>query len=119
MTPNIAKNSIHTLSISALNDQAQDWERWSIPVIVEQTLPGETAEVKIIKVAKTCLVGKLRSKACTGAGTGTAILPGLQSLRRLPLQHLSYPAQLEFKTNIVREQSAESGRAAAPSVFMQ
>ncbi len=115
MTPNIVKNSIHTLSISALNDQAQGLGTLEgIPVIVEQTLPGETAEVKIIKVAKTCLVGKLRSVLVPAQERVQPFCPVFNRCGGCRLQHLSYPAQLEFKTNIVREQV--SGVQELPSV---
>ena len=101
----VAKNSIHTLSITGLNDLAQGLGTLEgIPVIVEHALPGERVEVKIIKVAQTNLVGKLRSVLAPAQERARPFCPIFTRCGGCRLQHLSYPVQLSFKTDLIREQ---------------
>ena len=103
-TPHILKNSIHTLCITALNDQAQGLGTLEgIPIIVEYALPGETVEIKIIKVTRTYAVGKLRSVLEAAQERGQPFCPVFSRCGGCRLQHLNYPAQLDFKTNLVKE----------------
>lgn len=78
-----------------------------IPVIVEHALPGERVEVKIIKVTQTYLVGKLRSVLAPAQERARPFCPVFTRCGGCRLQHLSYPTQLDFKTDLVREQTSQ------------
>ncbi|GAK57466.1 23S rRNA m(5)U-1939 methyltransferase [Candidatus Vecturithrix granuli] len=104
----IAKNSIHTLTITALNDQAQGLGMLDgIPIIVEQALPGERIEVKIIKVTPIYLVGKLCSVLAPAQDRTQPFCQVFTRCGGCRLQHLSYPAQLDFKTDLARAQVSQ------------
>ncbi|MBF0780318.1 MULTISPECIES: 23S rRNA (uracil(1939)-C(5))-methyltransferase RlmD [unclassified Granulicatella] len=72
------------------------------PIFIDNFLPTEQARIKLIKVSKTYGVGKMiellisstqRVPICDKVGTWVGTMP---------LQHLAYSAQLEFKQNQVK-----------------
>lgn len=80
----------------------------AFPIFVSNLLPTEKAKVKIIKVSKSFGVGKViefiqvskeRVKVVDSKGIGT-----------MPLQHMSYQLQLEFKTNQVKKVVQKVGK---------
>jgi len=102
------KNSVHRLSITHLNDDAQGIGLLEgMPMIVEGALPGERVEIKAIKVAKTYAVGKLLKVLRPSPDRVTPFCPVFERCGGCSVQHLAYPAQLALKTGRVRELAAQ------------
>ncbi len=102
------KNSVHAVAITHLNDDAQGiGEIEGLSAIVEGALPGETVEVKAIKVSKTYVVGKLLRILRPSPDRVTPFCPVFQRCGGCSLQHLAYQAQLALKTANVREFAAQ------------
>ena len=104
----ILKNSIHTLAITHLNDDAQGvGALGGMPVIVEGALPGETVEIKAIKVTRTAVIGKLLNVLRPSPDRVTPFCPVFKRCGGCSVQHLAYDAQLAFKTANVRHLAAQ------------
>lgn len=72
------------------------------PLFVPQALPGEEAEVKVVKVNKNFGYGKLLS---IKKASGICVIPPCNVFYKCggcQLQHMSYDMQLEMKRNQVR-----------------
>jgi 23S rRNA (uracil1939-C5)-methyltransferase len=113
----VVKNQLITLDITSLGSDGQGIGRYEgFVVFVPFTLPGERAEALIIKVASGYAVGKpmriIQPSACR-------LPPRCGVFGRCggcQLQHMEYPAQLEFKRNTVMEALRKIGGVEAPDV---
>lgn len=113
----VEKNQVITLDIASLGSDGQGVGRHEgFVVFVPFALPGECAEVLIIKVASGYAVGKLRKVLQPSA---SRIPPRCDVFGRCggcQLQHMDYPAQLEFKRNAVVEALGKIGGIREPDV---
>ena len=100
----ITKNSYHTIDITHLSHTGQGLGMLdNLPVIVEQALPGERVEIKLIKLAQSYAVGKLITII---RSSPDRVQPFCDVFRRCggcSLQHFTYAAQLRAKTAWVKE----------------
>lgn len=100
----VSKNETYDVTIMDLTYQGMGVAKIdSFPIFVANSLPGEEIVMKVTKVAKTYAFGRVmewkskspdrvEDKDAQYTQTGIA-----------PLQHLAYPAQLEFKQHQVQE----------------
>ena len=72
-------------------------------VFVEGALKGEKVEIKVVKVVSSHAFGKLLQVLDPSSGRTTPFCGVYQRCGGCHIQHMSYEAQLEFKTEIVRE----------------
>ncbi len=79
-------------------------------VFVDGAVNGETVETLIIKVNKSFAVGKLMKILKTSSGRVEPFCSAYKQCGGCNLQHMSYESQLEFKTNIVRENIKRIGK---------
>ena len=67
------------------------------PIFVEGLLPGEEAEVKVTKVGKSFAYGRLMKVLTSSPDRVEVMDKAYTQAGIMPLQHLSYEAQLRFK----------------------
>lgn len=107
----IRKNENHTMEITGMSHEGQGVGRIdNFTVFVDRALPGEVVEVKIVKVNKSYGIGKLIN---IQRASPERIEPFCAySLRcgGCSLQHMSYEAQLKFKTNVVKDSLKRLGK---------
>ncbi len=100
----IEKNQNYVIDITDMTHEAQGVGRLDgLAVFVDGALKGERAIVKIIKLTKSYGVGKLIEVL---QPSPDRIEPFCQAYKRCGgcnLQHLDYKAQLDFKTELVRD----------------
>lgn len=80
------------------------------PLFVEGGLPGEKARIKVVKTGKSFGYGRLE-KLLTESPNRVKEVDSLGTrVGTMPLQHLSYEAQLQFKQNIVQQDLQRIGK---------
>jgi 23S rRNA (uracil1939-C5)-methyltransferase len=100
----IVKDSRHIIEITGMTHEGQGVGRIDgFIVFVDGALLNEEVEVKITEVKKSYSVGKL-IKVIKEADERISPSCGVfNQCGGCSLQHMDYKAQLEFKTNVVRE----------------
>ena len=100
----VEKNRNYIVDISGLTSEGLGVARIEgFTVFVEGALPKEQAEIKIVKVLKNYAFGKLLRTLKTAA---CRIEPSCGVVKRCggcQLQHMSYEAQLQYKTQQVKD----------------
>ena len=100
----IKKNEKYTLDITGLTHEGQGVGKIEgFVVFVDGALPGETIEVLIIKVTKSYAVGKLLHIIKKAETRTEPFCPVYSRCGGCAAQHMTYEAQLDFKTDIVRQ----------------
>ena len=80
------------------------------PIFVNGVLPGEKANVEITHLKKSFAEGRLLEiKYSNKEKRTTPICPNYHSCGGCDLMHMTYPAQLEFKTQTVKDTLAHLG----------
>ena len=104
------KNSCCDVEMTGLNaDGCGIGTLRGLPVIVAGGLPGETLEIKAIKVTETHVVGKLLKILRASPERARPFCPAFGRCGGCRLQHLRYDAQLAWKTGQLREELARAG----------
>ena len=85
-------------------------------VFVPYALPGETVEVEIVHRRKNFARGTLVRIAQAGPDRVEPRCTYFGACGGCQWQHMAYPTQLRFKTQIVREQLTRFGKLPAPEV---
>lgn len=107
----IIKNSRHTVEITELTPEGQGLATLAgLPVIVEQTIPGEVVEIKIIKVTGRLAVGKLNRVVKPAQERAMPFCPVFQRCGGCSLQHIRYGAQLALKTEMFKDSLQNIGQ---------
>jgi len=100
----VEKNRNYIVDITGLSSEGLGVARIEgFTVFVEGALPKEQAEIKIVKVLKNYAFGKLLRTLKTA---GCRIEPSCGVVKRCggcQLQHMSYEAQLQYKTQQVKD----------------
>jgi 23S rRNA (uracil1939-C5)-methyltransferase len=100
----LAKNSRHLLNITELTPEGLGCGFLdSVPVVVANTLPGEEAEITLIKVTPRLAVGKLLNLRRAAPERVPPVCPVFPRCGSCHLLHLAYPAQLAFKQTQIQE----------------
>lgn len=74
------------------------------PLFIENALPGEKMEIKVLKTGKSFGYGKVLNVLKTSEDRVPVKDPNFTKVGISPLQHLAYGAQLNFKTEQVKNQ---------------
>jgi len=107
----IKKNSNHIVEIAGMTHEGLGVGRIdNFAVFVDGAIKGETVEIKIIKVSKNYAVGKLMKILKPSENRIDPICPVFKRCGGCSLQHMDYKAQLDFKTDLVRENLKRIGR---------
>lgn len=107
----IKKNSIYKLEITGMTHEGQGVGRIDgFTVFVDDAILGEIVEITIIKINKSFAIGKLLSISSSSPKRITPFCPVFEKCGGCSLQHMDYQAQLEFKTNLVKENIKRIGK---------
>lgn len=100
----IIKDKNYTIEITGMNHEGQGVGRVdNFAVFVDGAIIGETAAVKIAILKKSYAVGKLIRIIKPSPNRITPFCPVYEKCGGCSLQHMSYKAQLDFKTDLVSE----------------
>lgn len=100
----VEKNRHYIMDITGMTHEGQGVGRIEgFAVFVDGALEGEQAEVRIIKVNKTYAVGKLISVLKPSPNRVEPFCSAFRRCGGCMLQHMSYKAQLAFKTQLVKD----------------
>jgi len=107
----IKKNSDYIVEITGMNHEGQGVGRIdNFAVFVEGATTGELVEIKLIKVAKNYGVGKLLKILRPSPSRTSPFCSAYKRCGGCSLQHIDYKAQLEYKTDLVRETVRRIGK---------
>lgn len=100
----VEKNKIYEMQIDALGSKGEGIGRIAgYTVFVEGALPGETIRVLIVKVKKNYGYGKLMEILEVSPERREPMCPVAKQCGGCQLQHLSYKAELAYKTREVKD----------------
>ncbi len=100
----LSKNKIYTIEITGLTHEGQGVGKLDgFAVFVDGALMGEIVDVKIIKQTKSYAVGSVVRFQKTSEKRIEPFCPAFDKCGGCSVQHMSYDAQLEFKTDTVRQ----------------
>lgn len=100
----VEKNKIYEMQIDALGSNGEGIGRIAgYTVFVEGALPGETIRVLIVKVKKNYGYGKLMEILEVSPERREPMCPVAKQCGGCQLQHLSYKAELAYKTREVKD----------------
>lgn len=100
----VEKNEIYEMKIHALGSNGEGIGRIDgYTVFVEGALPGETVSVLIVKVKKNYGYGKLMEILEVSPERREPVCPVAKQCGGCQLQHLSYEAELAYKTREVKD----------------
>ena len=100
----VEKNKIYEMNIDALGSNGEGIGRIDgYTVFVEGALPGEKISVLIVKVKKNYGYGKLMEILTVSPERREPVCPVAKQCGGCQLQHLSYEAELAYKTREVKD----------------
>ncbi|MBR0444756.1 MAG: 23S rRNA (uracil(1939)-C(5))-methyltransferase RlmD [Clostridia bacterium] len=107
----VNKNDDVTLEITGINSDGQGVGRVNgYAVFVPGALIGETVSAHVIKAGSSFAVAKLADITVPSPDRVVPFCPAFPSCGGCTLQHLSYPAQLKLKTQLVYDAFRHIGR---------
>jgi len=107
----IKKNSDHIIEITGMTHEGLGVGRIdNFAVFVDGAIKDEVVEMKIIKVTKNYAVGKLMKILKPSENRVEPAGPVFKRCGGCSLQHMNYKAQLDFKTDLVRENLKRIGK---------
>lgn len=100
----LKKNDVVEITIEDLTVEGAGIGRHEgMAVFVPRALPGETVTVKIIKLTKSYTVGRMLNLSHSTAQRVSPFCPVFEQCGGCTLQHLSYEAQLAYKSRYVQQ----------------
>ncbi|TYR79145.1 23S rRNA (uracil(1939)-C(5))-methyltransferase RlmD [Priestia megaterium] len=110
LKPPVEKNDYIDVSFEDLtHDGAGVAKVNGFPIFVQNALPGESGQVKIIKVKKGYAFGKLVTHERVSENRTEPRCPVYKQCGGCQLQHLNYEGQLQFKQKQVKDVMARIG----------
>ena len=107
----VSKNDDITLDITGINSEGQGVGHISgYTVFVPGALSGESVRAHVIKTGSSYAVAKLTDILVASPDRVTPVCPAFPACGGCSLQHLSYPAQLKLKTQIVQDAFKHIGK---------
>lgn len=114
----IQKNKKYIMTAESIDQQGRGVGKINgIVAFVNGLLPGETAEVLVIKVASNYVVGKLVTVLEEAQARVSPPCGYFSACGGCSMQHMEYSEQLKYKTNQVREALKRIGGLADPKVM--
>lgn len=100
----VTKNETYDVTIMDLTYQGMGVAKIEdFPIFVANALPGEEIAMKVIKVAKSYAFGRVQAWKSKSPDRVELKDKEYTQTGIAPLQHLAYPAQLEFKQHQIQE----------------
>ncbi|WP_105956338.1 23S rRNA (uracil(1939)-C(5))-methyltransferase RlmD [Apilactobacillus quenuiae] len=118
----VEKNEIYDVKIIDLTYQGMGVAKINdFSIFIEDTLPGEEATIKVIKINKNFGFGKLLKLTTKSKNRVESVDKDYTRTGIAPLQHLKYDAQLKFKQNQIQElfNKAKMQIEVLPTIGMQ
>jgi len=107
----LQKNKDYSIDISGMTHEGQGVGRIeNLAVFVDGAILGETVQVKIVKLNKSYAIGKLINITTPSKDRITPFCQAYGKCGGCSLQHMTYEAQLEFKTNTVKDAIRRIGK---------
>lgn len=107
----VKKDGIYEIEITGMNHEGQGVGRVdNFIVFVNGAISGEKVRVKIANLKKTYAVGDLLSVLQPSPNRVGMLCPVAERCGGCSLQHMSYKAQLDFKTQMVKESIKRIGK---------
>ncbi len=98
----IEKNKVAALEITDLTEEGHGIGRYEgMAVFVPNTIPGDTAEVRFIKIAKNYAVGRLEKLTAPSKDRIPSDCPVFGRCGGCSLRNMTYEAELQYKQNKV------------------
>lgn len=105
------KNDVYTVEITGMSHEGQGVGKIdNFAVFIDGALLGEVVNIKIIKVNKSYAIGKLIEIIKPSKDRAEPFCNDYKRCGGCSLQHLNYNAQLNFKTDTVRENIKRIGK---------
>jgi len=118
MAAPVRKNQDIELYITALGSEGQGIGRYEgYAIFVEGALPGERVAATVIKAGSSYGVGKLRRVITPAKERVAPPCPYFGRCGGCTLQHMSYEAQLAYKTRLVKDALVRIGGFSDPKVL--
>ncbi|SCW65566.1 23S rRNA (uracil(1939)-C(5))-methyltransferase RlmD [Eubacterium ruminantium] len=116
----VNKNEVYEITIEDIGTEGQgighvDGEA----VFVKDTLPGDTASIKIIKAKKNLAYGRLMEIIKPSGYRTTPLCDVARSCGGCTLQHMDYDAQLKYKWDKVKNLLQRIGGISEPEKLME
>ncbi|WP_412988411.1 23S rRNA (uracil(1939)-C(5))-methyltransferase RlmD [Pediococcus siamensis] len=100
----VTKNETYDVTVMDLTYQGMGVAKIeNFPIFIANSLPGEEIVMKVTKVAKTYAFGRVESWKSKSPDRVELKNKQYTQTGIAPLQHLAYPAQLEFKQHQIQE----------------
>ena len=100
----IKEKSVIKTEITAVTNEGSGVSRYKGAVVFTPfTAPGDSAEVKIEKVGKSCVYGKLERVLEPSADRVNPVCPVFGECGGCALRHIDYEAEVKIKTGWVAE----------------
>lgn len=100
----VVKNECYELDITAIGAEGEGIGRINgYTLFVDGAIPGDVVEIKIIKVKKNYGVGRLMTIRKASKDRVEPICPIAKQCGGCSLQHMSYEAQLRYKSNHIKD----------------
>ncbi|UQS85592.1 23S rRNA (uracil(1939)-C(5))-methyltransferase RlmD [Apilactobacillus apisilvae] len=118
----VEKNETYDVNIIDLTYQGMGLAKINdFSIFIENTLPGEEATIKVIKVNKNFGFGKLIKLIKSSKYRVESVDKDYTRTGIAPLQHLKYDAQLQFKQNQIQQlfDKAKMGIKVLPTIGME
>ena len=110
LTPPVEKNQYVTVKFEDLTHEGAGVAKvGGFPIFVQNALPEEEGNVKIIKVKKGFAIGRMMETTKESRFRTEPPCPVYKQCGGCQLQHLKYEAQLDYKTKQVKEVLARLG----------
>ncbi|YCA44009.1 23S rRNA (uracil(1939)-C(5))-methyltransferase RlmD [Bacillus sp. JZ8] len=110
LTPPVEKNQYVTVKFEDLTHEGAGVAKVDgFPIFVQNALPEEEGNVKIIKVKKGFAIGRMMETTKESRFRTEPPCPVYKQCGGCQLQHLKYEAQLDYKTKQVKEVLARLG----------
>ncbi len=107
----VQKGKTYTVEIENLNHLGEGVGRIEgFAVFTPYVLPGEKAEIRINEVKKNFAIGELQEIVETASERITPRCPVFYKCGGCQTQHMAYEAQLNFKTQVVKEAVRRIGK---------
>lgn len=107
----IKKNEIYDVEITGMTHEGQGVGRINnFTIFVDGALSSETVKALIIKINKSYAIGKLVDILVASPSRNSPFCPIFDKCGGCSIQHMTYEAQLEFKTRLVKDSLKRIGK---------
>lgn len=107
----VEKNKIYTINIHGLGHRGEGVGRYNdFTIFVDQAIPGDWIETRIIKVKNSYAIGRLKRVINPSPHRVDPPCPIADQCGGCQIQQMDYQKQLEYKTQLVRDNMERIGK---------